>query len=151
MDHIVRRLADLRFWPFFPAAKSGFLGTTPLAHWRNTFAHTGIGEHFLSRFGCYTIIGEGGPFSSDKVWVWMVYMPPDLYYPWHHHPGEEMYMVVSGQAIFKRQGLPDETLSEGASLFHNSNQPHAMQTMADPILCLVVWRNGLGIKPVLTE
>jgi|TARA_B110000259_G_C13827383_1_gene327201 quercetin dioxygenase-like cupin family protein len=80
----------------------------------------------------------------------MVYMPPRLYYPYHNHPAEEIYMVVSGSAVFKRMGLPDETLAEGDTSFHEGNQPHAMETLAEPVLCLVAWRNQFQNPPIRT-
>ena len=121
-----------------------------LVHWRETYKGSDIGNYFIDRFGCYCILGENAPFSSDVLRLFMVYMPPGLYYPWHHHPAEEMYMVVSGGAIFKQSDCPDKLLSEGEVAFHASNQPHAMETTEDPVLCLVAWRDNFQTPPVLT-
>jgi quercetin dioxygenase-like cupin family protein len=87
---------------------------------------------------------------SAAIRLFMVYMPPHFYYPWHHHPAEEMYMVVSGNGVFKRKDCPDERLTEGDTSFHHSNQPHAMETLDDPVLCLVAWRDDFETPPVLT-
>ena len=121
-----------------------------LVHWRETYKGSDIGNYFMDRFGCYCILGENAPFSSDVLRLFMVYMPSGLYYPWHHHPAEEMYMVVSGGAIFKQSDCPDKLLSEGEVAFHASNQPHAMETTEDPVLCLVAWRDNFQTQPVLT-
>ncbi len=121
-----------------------------LVHWRETYKGSDIGNYFMDRFGCYCILGENAPFSSDVLRLFMVYMPSGLYYPWHHHPAEEMYMVVSGGAIFKQSDCPDKLLSEGEVAFHASNQPHAMETTEDPVLCLVAWRDNFQTPPVLT-
>ena len=121
-----------------------------LVHWRETYKGTDIGDYFMDRFGCYCIVGENAPFSSDVLRLFMVYLPPGLYYPWHHHPAEEMYMVVSGSATFKQSDCPDKLLSEGEVPFHASNQPHAMETTEDPVLCLVAWRDNFQTPPVLT-
>ncbi|MES0824122.1 dimethylsulfonioproprionate lyase family protein [Ruegeria sp. SCP11] len=130
--------------------KDAIIDAAPYVVWRETYKHTNIGERFLNNFGCYSIVGEGGPFSSRQIRMWVVYMPPGLYYPWHHHPAEETYLVISGSAVFKRKGCPDETLGEGSTVFHESNQPHAMETLEDPVLCMVAWRNGFDTPPVLT-
>ena len=119
-------------------------------HWRETYKGTDVGDYFMDRFGCYCIIGENAPFLSDALRLFMVYMPPRLYYPWHHHPAEEMYMIVSGSAIFKQKDSPDKVLSEGQVAFHSSDQPHAMQTEDVPVLCLVAWRDNFQTPPVLT-
>ncbi|MFK7838529.1 MAG: dimethylsulfonioproprionate lyase family protein [Sulfitobacter sp.] len=120
-------------------------------HWRETYKDTDIGRDFIDRFACYCIIGENAPYWSEAIRLFMVYMPPRLYYPWHHHPAEEIYMVVSGNAVFSRKGYPDETLFDGDTSFHASNQPHAMETLDDPVLCLVAWRDDFETPPVLTK
>ena len=119
-------------------------------HWRETYKDTEIGADFMDRFACYCIIGENAPFMSAAIRLFMVYMPYHFYYPWHQHPAEEMYMVVSGNGVFKRKGCPDERLTEGSTSFHESNQPHALETLDDPVLCLVAWRDDFEMPPVLT-
>ena len=119
-------------------------------HWRETYKDTEIGADFMDRFACYCIIGENAPFMSAAIRLFMVYMPCHFYYPWHQHPAEEMYMVVSGNGVFKRKGCPDERLTEGCTSFHESNQPHALETLDDPVLCLVAWRDDFEMPPVLT-
>jgi len=130
--------------------RAAIIDASPHAHWRETYKGTDIGSDFMDRFGCYAIIGPGGPFTSETGRVWMVYMPPRLYYPWHHHPGEEMYLIVSGQAVFRKKGAPDQQLGPGQTVRHASNQPHDMETYDSPVLCLVLWRNGFETPPVLT-
>ncbi len=124
---------------------------SPIVHWRETYRGTDIGRDFMDRFACYCIIGENAPFTSEAIRLFMVYMPAGLYYPWHHHPAEEIYMVISGNAVFRRQGHPDTQLFERDTSFHESNQPHAMETGTDPVLCLVAWRADFDTPPVLTR
>ncbi|WP_170577673.1 dimethylsulfonioproprionate lyase family protein [Ruegeria arenilitoris] len=130
--------------------QDAIVNAAPYAVWRETYKYTDIGDCFLNNFGCYSIVGAGGPFLSNKLWLWIVHMPPQLYYPWHHHPAEEMYMVISGTGVFNREGCPSENLGEGGTVYHESNQPHAMETQDDPVLCLVAWRNRFDTPPVLT-
>ena len=135
----------------YPELQNAIIAASEFVHWRETYKGTNIGDYFMDRFGCYCIIGENAPFSSESLRLFMVYMPPNLYYPWHNHPAEEMYMVVSGGATFKKKGCSDEVLSEGQVAFHTSNQPHAMETKEDPVLCLVAWRDNFQIPPLLEE
>ena len=135
----------------YPALQAAIHAAGPIAQWRETYKETEIGDDFMRRFGCYCIIGEGGPFWSETLWAWMVYMPTGLYYPWHNHPAEEMYLVVSGSAVFRREGCADEALGAGDTWMHTSNQRHAMETTDKPVLCLVFWRNGFEIAPVLSN
>ena len=146
-----RLMAD-QSWPPGPhdGLRDAFLAAGPQARWRETYKGANIGQDFLDRFGCYTLIGAGGAFHSAQVWAWMVYMPPHLHYTWHHHPGEEIYMVLAGSARFFRQGAPSEVLGPGGTSQHGAHQPHAMETGEDPVMALVLWRNGFDTGPVLT-
>ena len=134
----------------YPALQDAIRAASDAVHWRQTYKDTDIGDDFMGQFACYCIIGENAPFMSAAIRLFMVYMPPHFYYPWHHHPAEEMYVVVSGTGVFKRKDCPDERLTEGEISFHQSNQPHAMETLDDPVLCLVAWRNDFETPPVLT-
>lgn len=134
----------------YPALQDAIRAASDAVHWRRTYKDTDIGDDFMDKFACYCIIGENAPFMSAAIRLFMVYMPPHFYYPWHHHPAEEMYMVVSGNGVFKRKGCPDERLTEGDTSFHQSNQPHALETLGDPVLCLVAWRDDFEKPPVLT-
>ena len=132
-----------------PLARA-FLKGSPHAHWRETYAGTDIGQDFMDRFGCYCLIGPGGAYRSAQMLGFVVYMPPKLWYPWHHHPAEELYTVLYGEAEFLREGETNETLGPGESSFHASNQPHAMETHDYPVMAYVVWRNHFETNPVLT-
>ncbi|WP_299849774.1 dimethylsulfonioproprionate lyase family protein [uncultured Roseovarius sp.] len=140
---------DLSGSPFGPLCDAIRAGG-PDAHWRETYKGTDIGDDFMDRFGCYCIIGDGGPFQSRTMRAWMVYMPPHLHYRWHHHPAEEMYLVLAGSARFFCQGAAPEVLSAGQTSEHASNQPHAMETEGSSVLNYVIWRNGFDTPPVLT-
>lgn len=137
--------------PDLAPLRDAFLAAGDHAAWRDTYRDTDIGDDFLSRFGCYCLIGEGGGWSSRQMASYVVYMPPGLHYPWHHHPAEELYLVMAGQAEFHRAGEPSATLASGDSSFHASNQSHAMQTLDHPVMAYVLWRSHLDVRPVLTQ
>lgn len=120
-------------------------------HWRETYKTGALNTDFMARWGCFAVIGEGAPYRSDHLRLFVVYMPAGLYYPPHRHPAEETYLVVAGQAVFKRSGAPDTLLGEGDTAFHPSQQPHALQTTHSPVLCLVAWRNHLDVPPELLD
>ena len=130
--------------------RDAFILASPYAHWRQTYKGTIIGERFLNEFGCYGLIGPESPFQSEKIRAWVVYMPKNFYYPWHHHPAEEMYLCLAGEAVFRRENYPDVTLKSGGIMEHLANQPHSMETLEHPIMAYVIWRNEFGTKPVLT-
>ena len=119
---------------------------TPPPHAKNKDAY-----EFSNRLGCYSLIGKDAPYASDALRLFVVYMPANLHYPWHTHPAEEIYLVISGSAIFKRQNQTDEHLQEGQTMFHQSQQPHAIITKDEPMLSLVAWRNHLDSPPILVD
>ena len=134
----------------YEALRDAFVDAAPLAHWRETYKDTNIGQDFLDRFGCYCLIGDEGPFASDTIRAWVVDMPPHLHYTWHQHPAEEAYLVLAGEAEFFREGAPPEILRAGQTSLHASNQPHAMTTHEHPVMAYVIWRNGFETPPILT-
>ncbi|MBS9717707.1 dimethylsulfonioproprionate lyase family protein [Pseudohalocynthiibacter aestuariivivens] len=122
------------------------------ANWRKTYRGTNIGDDFLNRFGCYELVGYEGHFECREMSSFLVYSDAGLHYPWHHHPAEEMYMIIAGEALFEAEGKPSRVLGSGDTAFHASNQPHAMTTQDSPVLAYVIWRGeGMDTGPVLTE
>lgn len=119
--------------------------------WRETYKGTDIGDDFMSRFGCYELIGHDGPYHSTAMRGFIVYMPAGLYYDWHHHPAEEMYVVLAGQAEFEMVGKDPVTAPPGTAIFHPSGVPHRTTTHAAPMLAWVSWRPPhMDIAPVLS-
>ena len=127
-----------------------FRAASPAAKWRETYKDTDLPRDFLDAFGSWCLIGSGGPYTSDHIASYMLYMPAGLWYPWHHHPAEELYVVLAGSGEFLVSGEEPQQLGVGDAIMHEANQPHALRTTDAPILCYVVWRNGFGIPPVLT-
>ncbi len=131
-----------------PLARA-IIAAGPDAHWRETYKGTDIGGDFLSRFGCYAIIGPNAPWTSETFAAFMVYMPAGLWYPYHQHPAEELYYILAGSAEFLAAGKAPQIAKAGDGVFHATSQPHATRTLEEPLLALVLWRNHFGTRPVL--
>jgi quercetin dioxygenase-like cupin family protein len=131
--------------------RDAFIKPWQVANWRETYKDTNIGEDFLSRFACYELFGHAGHFQTQKARGFLVYSDANLYYPWHHHPAEELYFIIAGEASFATEGNAPKLLKPGDTVFHASNQPHNMQTHDKGVLAYVVWRNEFDIAPVLTD
>ena len=119
--------------------RDAFISASPYAHWRQTYKGTTVGKKFLAEFGCYGLIGPESPFQSEKIRAWVVYMPKNFYYPWHHHPAEEMYLCLAGEAVFRRENYTDIRLGSGGIIEHSANQSHSMETLEHPIMAYVIW------------
>ena len=142
--------ADAELARSHPLARA-FHAASPDAHWRETYQGSQITDDFLKRFGCYCLIGQGGAFVSEKMSAYVVYMPPGLDYPFHHHPAEEAYLILAGSADFRVGDGGWETLRAGGSSLHKPNQPHATVTRGEALIAYVVWKGDLKTKPVWTD
>ena len=136
----------------FASVRDALIALKDAAFWRETYKHTNIGDDFLNRFGCYELLGLDGHFHCRETRGFIVYSPGELYYPWHHHPAEEMYFILAGEAEFAVEGKTPKMLSPGDHMFHGENVPHNMQTREKGVLAWVQWRGDkLGVAPVLTD
>ena len=130
--------------------RDAFAAVARRAMWRNTYRDADIGDGFNANFGCYELIGRNGHFSCDWYGGFVVYAKPGLWYPWHAHPAEELYVVIAGAAEFLAAGRAPVRLGPGGSSFHASAQPHAMRTSDLPVLCYVAWRGDMSAAPRLS-
>lgn len=134
----------------YAAIRDAFIAAGAVAQWRLTYQGSRLGADFMDRFGCYCLIGEGGPFTCDGLAAYVVYMPAGLYYPFHQHPAEEIYFILAGEAEFLMEGHPPRRLGPGDHVFHPSGRAHATRTHDRPFMALVLWRGDLETAPVLT-
>lgn len=133
-----------------PDFRDALIAAAPFAKWRETYKESGASHAFLDRFACYEVLGVDAAFGTSQMRSFVVYQPANFHYPWHHHPAEEMYLVIAGEAEFAIEGEPSKTLRPGDTIYHRSNVPHALTTHDCPIMAYVLWRGDLNTKPVFT-
>ena len=104
-SHPVESVMGAEIWNAGPLdeLRDAFVNAAGLAQWRLTYEGTKIDPDFMERLGCYCVIGDGGFWNSTQMSGYVVYMPAGLHYPWHHHPAEEMYLMLAGEAEFQRK------------------------------------------------
>lgn len=132
-----------------------FLEASPHAAWYSPYHGRQDAPALADSFGCYCLIGSEGrnpaPYLSEQMAAYVAYLAPGAHYPWHHHSGEELYMVLGGEAEFLREGEDPAVLSPGQSVEHASMQPHAMTTRDRGVMAYVVWRKDLAALPEMSE
>ena len=133
------------------SARAPFTALAPHARWRETYTDAEMFNGFNARFGSFQLIGREGHFFSETTSSFVLYSDKDLWYPWHDHPAEELYLIVAGEAEFFAKGRPPQSLRPGDACYHASGQPHAMQTHTQPVLAYVLWRGDIRGKPRLTR
>ncbi|MFK8083521.1 MAG: dimethylsulfonioproprionate lyase family protein [Granulosicoccus sp.] len=103
-----------------------------LAWWQRSDAGK-IGEPFASGHANATLIGPGGLEERDDVWVGVSLLAPEIEYPVHHHPPEEVYMVLSPGQWQQDNGDWHEPGMGG--IVHNPPDIlHAMRSSSKPLL-----------------
>ena len=103
-----------------------------LAWWQRADA-TKVGEPFESGHANATIVGPRGLEEREDVWVGVSLIAPGIDYPVHHHPPEEVYLVLSEGHWNQNNGSWQEPGIGG--IVHNPpNILHAMRSGEKPLL-----------------
>jgi Dimethlysulfonioproprionate lyase len=81
------------------------------------------------------LVGPGGLESREDLWVGVTLMAPNTDYPVHHHPPEEVYLVLSESEWWKEESGWFKPGS-GGTVYNAPNALHAMRSGAKPLLAL---------------
>jgi hypothetical protein len=140
-------LPVLRCLPDFAADESGF-GASLVADlcrnhhlliWRQTYAAGEVGDAFLRNYGYTEIVGMKS-LPSRRIACGFLILGPSTLYPRHRHEAEEIYIPLRGTARWQQNDAVWRERRPGAVIHHMSDEPHSMQTGAEPLLALYVWR-----------
>jgi mannose-6-phosphate isomerase-like protein (cupin superfamily) len=88
------------------------------------------------------VIGLRGPVASERLAVGFLLLGPETEYPAHHHAAEEIYVQLSGLALWRRSEEDWRLRTPGTPIHYASGQSHAMRTRQTPLLALYLWRGG---------
>ena len=143
-ENVIPAAGLVRSWQNPSPLHSALAAAAPCVNWQQTYTEAEVGADFLARYGWFELIGPTGHFVSETCRAYIAFWGANLVYDWHLHEAEELYYCISGNALFRAEGLTDVLLTPGQTRFHTANQLHAMTTLDDPILTLVLWR-GPGL------
>jgi hypothetical protein len=141
-------LPVLRCLPDFAADESGF-GASLVADlcrnhhvlmWRQTYAAGEVGDAFLRNYGYAEIVGMKS-IPSRRIACGFLILGPSTLYPRHRHEAEEIYIPLRGTARWEQSDAVWRERRPGAVIHHASDEPHSMQTGAEPLLALYIWRS----------
>jgi quercetin dioxygenase-like cupin family protein len=104
---------------------------------------------FLHRYGYAVLFGRDDPRAPplvrhDNLAVGLLLLGPDNEYPRHRHPAEEIYLPLSGAALWQRGAEAWRTVAPGTPIHHPPDLPHATRTGAAPLLALYLWRGAIA-------
>ena len=117
------------------------LALSPQLAWWHRTADVVPGSPMATGHANAMVIGKRGLEESNDVSVGISLIAPDIQYPEHHHPPEEVYLVLSKGHWQKSGGTWFEPGIGG--LVHNPpNIMHAMRSGSTPLLATWCLWNG---------
>ena len=118
----------------------------PKLKWYRRPEAKNFSESFFNGHANAVIVGDGGFEVRHDVRIGMSLVAPNIDYPRHRHPPEELYIVLApGSWMQNDENL---TLKTPGDLIHNSpNCWHAMQSIQTPLLAIwCLWLNWWKVK-----
>lgn len=98
---------------------------------------------FKNRYAYTVLVGPEEPIADPELYFGLYLQAPNSYYPKHWHLAEELYFVLSGTAEWQQGSAPGAPKPPGTLVHHRSNEPHIMQTRAEPLLAMWAWIGDL--------
>jgi mannose-6-phosphate isomerase-like protein (cupin superfamily) len=145
-------LAAARSSPMADVANT-FAEIEPDADWvRNpNYAQDPPDPEFLDNYGYVEVIGPGRRIDTALCRVGFLLLGPRTHYPMHEHPAEEVYHVVSGDALWLRADRPWAVEPPGTLIHHPSWMRHATHAQTQPMLALYGWAGEIATHAVLAK
>jgi hypothetical protein len=109
--------------------------------WRQTYTEAQLGADFTRNYGYTEIIGLNAVQRSTRIACGFLLLGPHTHYPCHRHEAREIYVTLSGGAQWLQGDAIWRERRPGAVIHHASDEPHAMQTGADPMLAMYLWHS----------
>ena len=114
----------------------------PKLKWYRRPEAKNFSESFFNGHANAVIVGDGGSEVRNDVRIGVSLVAPNIDYPRHRHPPEELYIVLTpGKWMQNDNKL---TLKNPGDLIHNSaNCWHAMRSIETHLLAIwCLWLNG---------
>lgn len=109
--------------------------------WQQSYTEKdGFDAHYLANYGWFNLMSPDGPYRSDDLRISFGYWESGLVYKTHWHEPEEIYIPLSGKALFHSEGRPSRLCGPGDTVVHKSNQPHSIEITPGPLLAMAIWR-----------
>ncbi len=119
------------------------LDKSDLLQWRLVVAGK-LPAKFTDNMAAVELIGPTGMIKNDKARLGFFIQAPNLHYPSHWHPAEELYHVVQGRSGWAVDDLSLSDKNGGDFIHHLSMQPHTMETYDEPLLAIWGWTGELS-------
>lgn len=122
----------------------------PVLVWtRNPNYRSRPNPRFLAHYGYGVVLGPADrrarPLIDDaSASMGLLMLGPDIVYPRHRHPAEEIYIPLAGTAWWQRGDAPWRRVKPGSAIHHPPLMPHATRTGGDPLVALYIWQGEIA-------
>ena len=107
----------------------------PLVSDLTWYRRPGGDDRFQASHANAMLVGPNGLEAREDLWVGATLLAPKIDYPVHHHPPEEIYLVLS-EGDWWREGTGWFTPGLGGTLYNQPDVRHAMRSHARPLFAL---------------
>lgn len=97
------------------------------------------------------LLGPEGLVTSSKVRLGLYGMLPNSEYGVRTHSAEETFIMLAGQAYWKRGAAPYALHQPGERSYHPSMMPHATRTDGAAFMSVYVWHGDISTNNYLYE
>lgn len=118
-----------------PELGSAFAAVEANLKWGRRKGAEAVGEPFFSGHANAMLVGPGGIEQRDDVWIGVTVMAPDIVYPDHDHPPEEVYIALSPGEWWNAEMDWTEP-GPGGVIYNPRGIRHAMRSHGAPFLAL---------------
>lgn len=104
---------------------------------------------FLANYGYGVMLGPADrrarPLVDDaSSSMGLLMLGPDVVYPRHRHPAEEIYIPLAGTGWWQRGDTPWRRVPPGIAIHHPPHMPHATRTGGAPLVALYLWHGDIA-------
>ena len=110
----------------------------PFLPWKYNYEPRADMPDLGNRMGWGEILGPEAPYHDEHFCFGFTLLGKNTLYPAHYHPATELYVVLSGLAVWTLDGV-SKVRGPGKFILHPSNHVHSMQTKDEPLLALYTW------------
>jgi dimethylpropiothetin dethiomethylase len=125
-----------------PALTSALRDVAAELPWRRRLARP-RDDAMEERYAIVSLLEPGGLIDCPDCRFGLFALAPQTHYPPHSHAAEELYLVLSGTAGWRKKDGPFAPVTPGSFVHHLSWESHAMKTGDAPLLALWAWSGNI--------
>lgn len=124
----------------------------PLLLWQQNpnYTNENMGSGYMENYGYANLIGRLGLIPSSEVAVGVGLWGPAFIYPLHHHPAEELYLLLGAPTSFYTERHGWREVPTGGIVHTRPWEKHAMRFENGPSLMGYLWQGEVRTQATLT-